>query len=82
MIKAAVGKDLGPCRDRPRSKATESQAQVFLLEWLVWRGSPVVDDSYKTRRAESDKEDEIRSLEKLQMLVLILKMTSAQWQGF
>lgn len=39
-------------------------------------------DGDKTRRAESDREDEIGSLEKLQMFVFLLQRTSAQWLGF
>lgn len=36
----------------------------------------------KTGRAESDREDEIGSLEKSQMFVFLLKVTAAQWLGF
>lgn len=36
----------------------------------------------KTGRAEPDREDEIGSLEKSQMFVFLLKVTSAQWLGF
>lgn len=83
MIKAAVGRDLDPCRDRRGSKATgtaeprcsrwKGQCDVG-PRWLVARD--------KTRRAEADGAGEIGSLGKVQMFVFILRITSAQWLGF
>lgn len=78
MIKAAVSKDLDPCRDRQRSKPTEKAKP----RCSFWKGQCDVGPQWlmnrdKRRQAESDGEGEIGSLEKVQMFVFVLRITSA-----